>query len=74
MSQDTTPSAALFVAALTGFVVLGIPFVAYLWETLHQLLSLHLEPLRLLISAALLAMFIGFLAWIGRYYQRRLTR
>jgi len=46
-------------------VLLGVPVVAYLWETLNQLLALHVNPTRLLISLPLLVIFVVWLRWWG---------
>jgi len=74
MSQNDSPSPGKVIAMLGLFVILGIPFVAYLWETLHHVLSLHIEPMRLLVSVVLLAIFGGLLAvyarWLGRQFPR----
>ncbi len=51
-------------------VLLGMPVVAYLWETLNQLLSLHVNPTRLLISLPLLVVFVVWLWWLARQAQR----
>lgn len=51
-------------------VVIGVPLVAYLWETLNQLLSLHVNPIRLLVSVPLFFGFFFWLRWLGRQVQR----
>ncbi len=51
-------------------VLLGMPVVAYLWETLNQLLSLHVNLTRLLISLPLLVVFVVWLRWLARQAQR----
>ena len=48
------------------FVLIGMPMVAYLWETINQLLALHVDPTRLVISLPLLAVFVGFLVFVSR--------
>ncbi|SHK12120.1 hypothetical protein SAMN04488087_0354 [Rhodothermus profundi] len=70
--QETRTSVSTTRAVLQmGLVVLlGMPVVAYLWETLNQLLSLHVNPMRLLISLPLLAVFIVWLRWLARQAQR----
>lgn len=50
-------------------VVVGIPIVAYLWETLNQLLSLHVQPTRLWISLPLLVVLWVWLRWLSRRAQ-----
>jgi hypothetical protein len=52
--------------ALAVFVVGGIPMVAYLWGTLNQILALHPEPKRLLLSVPVLLVFAGLLIFLGR--------
>lgn len=52
-------------ATMALFVVLGIPLVGYLWETLNQLLAGHVGATRLLASvpvALLLALVLSFLS------------
>ncbi len=50
-------------------VMVGIPIVAYLWETLNQLLSLHVQPTRLWISLPLLVVLWVWLRWLSRRAQ-----
>lgn len=50
------PPAWRIAATLLGALVLGIPLVAWLWETLNEVLSLHVDARRLLISIPLLAL------------------
>ena len=66
MSHDTTPSPGRIFPWLALFVLLGMPLVAYLWETLHQILALHVDITRLLISVPVLGLFIGLLTLLGR--------
>ena len=66
MSIDSTPSPGKILPWLALFVVLGMPLVAYLWETLHQVLALHVEPVRLLVSVPVLALFVALLWLLGR--------
>lgn len=72
MSDTPTASPGKLVAVLGLFVLVGIPFVAFLWETLHQLLALHVQPLRLLLSAGVLVVFAGVLTLLGRWLSRQL--
>jgi hypothetical protein len=57
---------------LAAFVVLGIPLVAYLWESLNQLLAGRVHTPRVLLSVPLLAA-LGGLLWIGGRTLRRLA-
>ncbi len=70
--QDTRTSLSVMRVMLQmGLVVLlGMPVVAYLWETLNQLMALHVNPTRLLISLPLLVVFIVWLRWVARQAQR----
>lgn len=52
------------------FVIAGIPLVAYLWETLNQILSLDVEGARLLISVPVLLVLIGILMVMARLVRR----
>ncbi len=61
-------SVRLFVQMVV-IVVGGIPIVAYLWETLNQLLSLHVQPTRLWISLPLLVVLGVWLRWLSRRVQ-----
>lgn len=47
-------------------VLVGLPMVAYLWETINRLLALEFDPLRIAISIPLLAVFLGFVTFVGR--------
>ncbi|MDQ7041779.1 MAG: hypothetical protein Q9M35_12655 [Rhodothermus sp.] len=71
MPHTRTSLSVMRVMLQMGLVVLlGMPVVAYLWETLNQLLSLHVNPMRLLISLPLLVVFIVWLRWVARQAQR----
>lgn len=51
-------------------VVVGAPLVAFLWETLNELLALHVNLSRLLISVPVLLLFAGMLWLLGRTIRR----
>lgn len=55
---------------IVGAVIVCVPLVSYLWETVNRLLSGHVEPGRLAISVPILLLFLGCLALIGRAVQR----
>lgn len=67
-ARQNNPSAARHLGSLGLFLLLGIPMVAYLWETVHQILALHVDTARLLISLPVLGAFV--LLW--RFIARRL--
>lgn len=70
MPARKTPGAEPSFARMFGTMVLGvlagIPLVGYLWETLHEVLSLHVEPRRLLISLPVLLLLALLLFTVGR--------
>ncbi len=47
-------------------VLLGLPMVAYLWETINRLLALDFDPVRIAISVPVLVVFLGFVTFVGR--------
>lgn len=58
------------VLLLAGLVVLGIPLVAYLWESVNQLLAARVTMRRLLFSLPLLAALAGLLWAAARGLER----
>ena len=65
--QVSYPKTVLVMAL---FVIAGIPLVAYLWETLNQILSLEVGGKRLLISLPILLVLLGIL-WVMAKFVRR---
>lgn len=59
---------------ITLFAVIGIPLVAYLWETLNRVLALEFDPLRLAISAGVLVLFLGLLLLLKKNIQAKEPR
>ncbi len=47
-------------------VLVGLPMVAYLWETINRLLALEFDPVRIAVSVPLAAVLVGFLTLVGR--------
>lgn len=66
MSRRGEPSAARHLATLGIFLVCGVPLVAYLWETVHQLLALKVDTMRLLVSVPLLVLLVVLMRLVGR--------
>ena len=66
MEKHGTIGMGRLIAGMALFVVLGIPLVGYLWETLNELLAGHVDGTRLLISLPVLALLGALLAWLGR--------
>jgi hypothetical protein len=54
------------IALVAVFVVVGVPLVAYLWETANRLLAGRVEPVRLLVSAVVTALFVVVLRLLAR--------
>ena len=54
------------IALVAVFVVAGVPLVAYLWETANRLLAGRVEPVRLLVSAVVTALFVVLLRLLAR--------
>lgn len=52
------------------FVITGSPMVAYLWETLTELLALTVNFPRLLVSIPVLLLFVGLLVLMARTVSR----
>jgi hypothetical protein len=51
-------------------VLVGVPFVAYLWQTLNALLAGIVEPVRLMISVPVAIVFLFLLRYIARGIER----
>ena len=64
------PSAGMLWLTMALFVLAGVPMVAYLWETLNELLALHVNISRLLISLPVLVLLLGVLWLLARTIQR----
>ena len=61
----------LFIAL---FAAVGTPMVAYLWETLNQVMALKFDAVRVGISIPILLVFIGFLILLARAVRRYAPR
>ncbi len=57
-------------ALMALYVLLGIPLVAYLWETINELLAFDVDPVRLLIAVPVLLLFLGLLILLNRLVRR----
>ncbi len=57
-------------ALMALYVLLGIPLVAYLWETINELLAFDVNPVRLLIAVPVLLLFLGLLILLNRLVRR----
>jgi hypothetical protein len=66
VANQAEPSAPKLAGAILALVLVGTPVVAYIWETLNHLLSGRVEPLRLLITIPVIAIFYVLLRLVGR--------
>ena len=48
------------IIAIAAFVALGVPLVAYVWETINRALSGHFQASRVPLSLLALAQLFGF--------------
>jgi hypothetical protein len=70
MTAESAPSTGEVIGLMALFVLLGLPLVGYLWETINQLLSLKIGTTRALISIPVLLLFIGLMMLVARRVQR----
>jgi hypothetical protein len=70
MTAESAPSTGKVIGLMALFVLLGLPLVGYLWETINQLLSLKISTTRALISIPVLLAFIGLMALVARGVRR----
>jgi len=61
------PSIGRIAAGIALVTLLGVPMLAYVWETLNRLIAGHVEWNRLLISIPVGFLLIG----LGRFLRRR---
>lgn len=69
--MEKTPfSMGKLMALMALFVIAGVPLVAYLWETLNELMALQARPVRLLIAVPVLLVFAGLLKLLADNVRR----
>lgn len=68
--SNKRPSVGVLWLTMALFVLACAPMVAYLWETLNELLALHVNVSRVLISVPVLLLLAGVLWLLGRTIQR----
>lgn len=71
MPAEHTLSPTRLALGVGAFVLAGFPLVAYLWETLNRLMAGIVEPVRLLITLVVLALFAGLLRLLARWIAGR---
>lgn len=67
-SQETRTAALLI--GMLGFVLVGTPLVFYLWSTVNELLSGHVDGARDLLALPVLGLFLALLFALGRAVSR----
>lgn len=74
MAQPAADSQTLgtgkLILGIAAFVALGIPLVAYIWETVNRVLSGHFETRRVLLTLPAILLLLG----VFRLLSRTLTR
>jgi hypothetical protein len=68
--MHSTLSVSKLAVGIALFVLAGFPLVAYVWETLNQLMAGAVHPTRLLLSLPLLLLLAGLLLLLARAIGR----
>lgn len=66
MDDRPATSQARLAVAILFIVVIGIPLMAYLWETVNRLLAGVVDPVRLAIAVPVLLAFVLVLGLLRR--------
>ena len=66
----TEPSFGKILIFMAIFVLVGMPLVAFLWETLNDLLALQPVASRMINSIPALLIFVGLLALLSNRISR----
>jgi hypothetical protein len=67
---QSTISVPRLAGGIALFVLVGFPLVAYLWETLNQLMGGEVRPLRLLLTLPVVLLLTGVLRLLSRAVRR----
>jgi Na+/melibiose symporter-like transporter len=70
MASQTGTSFGKLIGIIAVFTLLGIPVLAFLWETLNKLIAGVFEPWRLLVSVPVLLVFVVLLWFLARSLSR----
>ena len=70
MAEGRHAGPGTLVPFIALFALVGLPLVAYLWETLNELLSGFVDPVRLAVSVPVLVLFVALLVLLARGVQR----
>lgn len=71
METNVHISMGRLIVQMALYVVIGTPMVAYLWQTLNDLLQLQADRDQLLIAVPVLLAFAGWLVLLARWVRRR---
>jgi hypothetical protein len=69
-APPASPGFGALVAGIAVFILLGVPLLAWVWESLNRLLSGIVEPSRLLGAAVALALLLLLWRVLARTVQR----
>ena len=70
MRPGVKPGTGRLAVGLGVYLVLAVPLFAYLWSTLNELLSGEIRPVRLVLAAIVLPLFIAVLYLMVRSIER----
>lgn len=70
MADSNTGEMGKLAIAIAAFVVLGIPLLAYVWETFNRLFSGHLDTRRALITLPAIVLLVALLILLARTFSR----
>jgi hypothetical protein len=70
MTHDPQPQMGKLIGLIALFTVLGIPLLAFLWETLNRLMAGHFDLVRIGLSVPILVLFAVLLRFMARATQR----
>lgn len=68
--MQSTISLPKLAVGIALFVLAGFPLVAYLWESLNQLMAGEVQPRRLLLSIPVILLLTGLLLLLARVVGR----
>lgn len=68
--MHSTISLPKLTVGIALFVLAGFPLVAYLWETLNQLMGGEVRPARLALTVPVVLVFAALLALLSRAVRR----
>lgn len=66
MADVARPTLGKLITLMGLFVILGMPLVGYLWDTISDLLALDVGATRILIAVPALLLLIGLLVLLYR--------